>query len=466
MPPKRRKRKSNAPVATLDSEGEPRAPVRPRRRAAEIAEVKLADSACKEREEKLHPFDVSVDEKNCARGSNSNRTVVIPVRSGSNDKQDDDHVSTNAVQSGSSSSSSDLCVNGSDVESGDDLDAKHPVESPSNTETSDRMDNIESKLESVTKTLDNVSQRLLLHRPMPSSHSSSPSASRSLPVDLNRIHVPSRRTFTDRDRGDEDEDHSSEDEEDERESDPHQAAAQRMAMRPTGLNWEPSKSLVKLIKRGMYVHLPLLLDDISDTSISRDIRQSHPASSREASNKVESQKRISNITDWLQAMDRLVHVMAPLLVERTYLEADLFRYKEFIIGMARTHPFYAVYDYDVALRASRTKWDIPWANADLNLSMIHLLTAITVSNSRVSKVSTSDARKPKKNAANGVCRNWNEGKCTFPRCSRAHVCSHCQADHKVTVCPKTAVTGPSTASSVVASAVVPVAVSGPKRSGN
>ena len=121
---------------------------------------------------------------------------------------------------------------------------------------------------------------------MPSSHSSSPSASRSLPVDLNRIHVPSRRTFTDRDRGDEDEDHSSEDEEDERESDPHQAAAQRMAMRPTGLNWEPSKSLVKLIKRGMYVHLPLLLDDISDTSISRDIRQSHPASSREASNKV------------------------------------------------------------------------------------------------------------------------------------------------------------------------------------
>ena len=128
----------------------------------------------------------------------------------------------------------------------------------------------------------------------------------------------------------------------------------------------------------------------------------------------------------------ILHFSHALLLGQ--LQQALPEYRCRLMEMSVTYKFDSIREYNATFLRTRILLgqDDPtaWAVEDRR-SNDRLVRKIGLNEGVKSSPSTAT-----KSASSGICRNFNEGKCTRDQCRYSHICLNCQHNHPTNTCPK------------------------------
>ena len=197
-----------------------------------------------------------------------------------------------------------------------------------------------------------------------------------------------------------------------------------------------------------------LLECIS-TSYSKDL-EAHISDGELQLKPRKSKRALDNLHVWLQAWDEFE---ALLMSVHPHLYSKLASYRRLIQSLDRKYMWSAIYTYDQRFRtnlARDTSFNYHVQNNDLMVTILDA-TAIKVDLNRCLRCKATDhyvqdcpfqSFKAEKETPYGKnqakwfhdsregCNNFNIGKCTYPKCTRVHVCKSCRGPEPFIRCPK------------------------------
>ena len=216
-----------------------------------------------------------------------------------------------------------------------------------------------------------------------------------------------------------------------------------------------SDSTCKSAISGEFVNL---LEFIS-TSYSKDL-EAHISDGELQLKPRKSKRALDNLHIWLQAWDEFEALLTKKCMSvHPHLYSKLASYRRLIQSLDRKYMWSAIYTYDQRFRtnvARDASVNYHVQNNDLMVTILDA-TAIKVDLNRCLRCKATDhyvqdcpfqSFKAEKETPYGKnqakwfhdsregCNNFNIGKCTYPKCTRVHVCKSCRGPEPFIRCPK------------------------------
>ena len=234
----------------------------------------------------------------------------------------------------------------------------------------------------------------------------------------------------------------------------------------------PTKLAAK-IRRGEFVEMGELLPEFWTT-----LREEDTEGRREG--KTRRSRKVTDIHTWVQCFATYVATRAP---QAPQLIPELMAYLATIVRVSQDYSGLAWVRYDAAFRrqaalTGNTRWSV--INSTLYTMCFTGMATVTkrcelcfatshseqecaqrgdpdpgmkdrlrAIESAVLALTGARSERPKQppqqlKPSGEICRKWNAGNCTFPRCRHIHACSNCQGSHPAVKCPARAPARPPT----------------------
>ena len=226
----------------------------------------------------------------------------------------------------------------------------------------------------------------------------------------------------------------------------------------------PAKLAAK-IRRGEFVDMGELLPEFWSTPRDEDTDGKHDAKARRS-------RKVTDIHTWVQCFSTYVATRA---THAPQLIPELMAYLATIVRVSQDYSGLAWVRYDAAFRrqaalTGNTRWstinstlytmcftgmatatkrcELCFASThserecaqrgDPDPEMKDRLKAIEAAVLALTSDNTDRSKQPPSapRPSGEVCRKWNAGTCTYPRCRHSHVCSNCQGSHPAVKCPR------------------------------
>ena len=226
----------------------------------------------------------------------------------------------------------------------------------------------------------------------------------------------------------------------------------------------PDKLAAK-IRRGEYIEIGELLPEFWSSAKGDDGEPSKEARGRRS-------RKVTDIFTWLQCFGAYVSVRAP---QAPHLIPELMAYMATIVRVSQDYSGLAWVRYDAAFRrqaalTNNMRWSVinstlytmcftgmasTTKRCELCFATTHsehecaqrgdpdpemkdrlkaIETAVLAITNKQDPLPKATIQPPIAKPSGELCRKWNSGNCTYPRCRHTHACSICGGNHPATKC--------------------------------